>query len=164
MKKNMKIFCPVALTVFILVSSAAAQGTWTNYTNENYIYDIAIEDDYIWCVTIGGVVRWNKQGGIYTNILDYTVLHVLSDNRFRSLAVDADNLKWFGSWNGGVSSFDGTTWTTYTTEDGLASNVISAVAIDADNVKWFGTNGGLTRFDGTTWTTYTTEDGLTDNW
>ena len=56
----------------------------------------------------------------------------------------------------GVSKFDGTTWTTYTTKDGLANNWINAIAIDAQGNKWFGTsNGGVSKFDGTNWTTYT---------
>ena len=38
----------------------------------------------------------------------------------------------------GVSKFDGTTWTTYTTADGLADNYVTAIAIDAQGNKWFG--------------------------
>ncbi len=40
---------------------------------------------------------------------------------------------------GGVSKFDGTNWTTYTTTDGLAFNFVNAIAIDAQGNKWFGT-------------------------
>ncbi len=41
----------------------------------------------------------------------------------------------------GVSKFDGTNWTTYTTADGLADNAVYAIAIDAQGNKWFGTTG-----------------------
>ena len=65
-------------------------------------------------------------------------------------------------WNG-VSNFDGTSWKTYTTEDGLASHGVSSIGVDADNVKWFGMWNSVSSFDGTTWTTYTERDGLADN-
>ena len=35
----------VLLVVTFLISSSS-QGTWTNYTNVNYIIDIAVEDNY----------------------------------------------------------------------------------------------------------------------
>jgi len=215
MKKNIKTFCFSALTILILVFSASAEGTWTNYTNGNYIRDIAVEGDYIWCATIGGVVRWNRRDGTY---IKYTTVDGLANNYVIAAAIDADNVKWFGTDGGGVSSYDGTTWTTFTTGDGLVSNFVYSIAVDADNVKWFGTfdkrsgrgsgvssfdgttwktyktytpefglalasnsvwaiavdadnvkwfgtfDSGVSSFDGTTWTTYTTEDGLAHNW
>jgi len=81
-----------------------------------------------------------------------------------SIAVGFYNVKWLGTGGGGVTSYNGTTWKIYSTEDGLAGNDVRAIAVDFYNVKWFATGGGgVTRFDGTTWTTYTTEDGLVDN-
>ncbi len=38
----------------------------------------------------------------------------LVDNRIRSIAVDANNVKWFATYKG-VSSYDDTTGKTYTT-------------------------------------------------
>ena len=50
-------------------------------------------------------------------------------------------------WNylNGVSKFDGTTWTTYTTADGLVDNNVTAIAIDAQGNKWFGTYNGVSK-------------------
>ena len=42
----------------------------------------------------------------------------------------------------GVSKFDGTNWTTYTTSDGLVGNYVRAIAIDKEGNKWFGTDEG----------------------
>ena len=83
--------------------------------------------------------------GIWTT---YTTEDGLAGNSVRSIAIDADNVKWFGTLTGGISSFNGNTWTTYTTEDGLVDNDVNAIAIDADNVKWFGTESGVSSFDG----------------
>ncbi len=78
---------------------------------------------------------------------------------FATLADHADTI-WAGTWGGGVSSFNGRHWRSYTVADGLAGNVIYAIAEGPDNVYWFGTNNGLSRFDGKTFTNYGLSDGL----
>ena len=75
-----------------------------------------------------------------------------------------DGALWFGTYEGGVSRFDGQTWTAYTKDDGLALNNVQAIAVASDGALWFGTyGGGVSRFDGETWTTYVVDDGLADN-
>ena len=64
---------------------------------------------------------------------------------------------------GGVSRYDGQTWTNFTTEDGLAGNCVRSVFQDRGGYLWFGTSGGVSRYDGQTWTNFTTEDGLASN-
>jgi PKD repeat protein len=71
-----------------------------------------------------------------------------------AIAIDSQDNKWFGTNGGGVSKFDGSTWTTYTTLNGLVGNSVYAIAVDGQGNKWFGTNNGISKFDGTTWTTY----------
>jgi len=56
-----------------------------------------------------------------------------------AIAIDAQGNKWFGT-SEGVSKFDGTNWTTYTTANGLVSNSIEAIAIDTQGNKWIGTS------------------------
>jgi hypothetical protein len=53
---------------------------------------------------------------------------------------------------GGVTKFDGTTWTTYTpaTTDGILSDVTTILARDENDV-WIGGFAGASHFDGTTW-------------
>ena len=102
----------------------------------------------------------------------------LAFDRVNDIDVAPDGALWFAtiplSWEeedigkGGVSRFDGTTWTTYTTTHGLASNWVNAVAAAPDGTLWFGTDSGLSRFDPTSpeagaWTTYTVADGLAGN-
>ena len=43
---------------------------------------------------------------------------------------------------GGVSRFDGETWTTYTIKDGLAYDDVWSIAVGPDGALWFGTEGG----------------------
>ena len=70
---------------------------------------------------------------------------------------------WFGTFGGGVSHYDGETFTTFNTEDGLVDNAVRSIVEDREGDLWFGTDGGLSRYDGETFTNYTTEDGLSDN-
>jgi ligand-binding sensor domain-containing protein len=53
---------------------------------------------------------------------------------------------------GGVTKFDGTTWTTYTpvTTDGMLPDVTTIVARDENDV-WIGGFSGASHFDGATW-------------
>ncbi len=90
-------------------------------------------------------------------VVDYNPNYVVAS------AVDAAGHLWFGTWGGGVSRFDGSRWTTYTTREGLAGNVVHAVAVGPDGQIWFGTNGGVSRFNGKTFTTLTVKDGLLAN-
>ncbi|MFC1509321.1 FlgD immunoglobulin-like domain containing protein, partial [Candidatus Omnitrophota bacterium] len=60
------------------------------------------------------------------------------------VAVDNNNLKWFGA-SGGVVSFDGTDWEYYQI-DNLGS--LKQIAVDSGNVKWFLSQGSATSFDG----------------
>ena len=74
----------------------------------------------------------------------------------------AGNL-WIGT-GGGVSKFDGSTWTNYTTADGMATNYIFTIAVDQNSGElWAGSCWGVDKFDGSTWTLYTADDGLIDD-
>ena len=53
----------------------------------------------------------------------------------------------------GVASFDGKTWTTYTTADGLASND-GEIAVGSDGTVWVVHADAISRFHGDTWTTH----------
>ena len=69
-------------------------------------------------------------------------------------------MKWLGTTKG-LSSFDGTTWTTYNTSNsGLPSNIIKTVAIEENGTMWLGTwdDDGLIKFDGANWTIYNTSN------
>ena len=41
----------------------------------------------------------------------------LANNYVYVIAIDEEGNKWFGTWGGGVSKFDGTAWATYTVEN-----------------------------------------------
>jgi ligand-binding sensor domain-containing protein len=69
-----------------------------------------------------------------------------------------------GSWasqGGGVSVYDGATWTTYrrdpTNPNSFPSHsTVRGLAVDSQGRKWFATQGGLNVLDGRNWSKFTT--------
>ncbi len=80
-----------------------------------------------------------------------------------SLMVDSDEQVVVGTWGGGVSIFDGSSWRSLTSADGLAGDIVYSVLQGDDGVYWFGTNGGVSRYDGKSWQNYNTQHGLPGN-
>jgi ligand-binding sensor domain-containing protein len=81
----------------------------------------------------------------------------LPSNWIKCSAEDSSGNMWFGTISG-LTKFDGTNWTNYSTSDGLANNYITDIEVDGQGNVWFGTAIGLTKFDGNNWTSYTTSN------
>ena len=64
-------------------------------------------------------------------------------------AFDSNGDKWFASPLGGITHFDGTTFTSYDTSNGLLSQFVTALLIDDQDNKWVGTSSGMSVFDAT---------------
>jgi len=92
----------------------------------------------------------------------YDVTDGLAGLDVRSIYPDREGNLWFGTW-GGVSRYDGDTFTTFTTENGLVDDAVWSICQDRKGNIWFGTEGGVSRFDGENFTTLTTQDGLASN-
>lgn len=102
-----------------------------------------------------------------TNWTIYTSLNSgLPTNYVVALAFDSKNNLWIGCYDkrgaigrdlgGGLTKFDGTTWTTYTRENsGLLSNTMMGITVDKNDNLWLATYGvGVTKYDGTNWQNY----------
>ena len=84
-------------------------------------------------------------------------------NYIVALLVDRHGAVWAGTWGGGLSRFDGDSWTVYTVDDGLPGNHVFMLHEDAEGTLWIGTNKGLARRDESGFRTFTTSDGLYSN-
>jgi ligand-binding sensor domain-containing protein len=84
-------------------------------------------------------------------------------NYIVALLVDRHGAVWAGTWGGGLSRFDGDSWTVYTVDDGLPGNHVFMLHEDAEGTLWIGTNKGLARRDESGFKTFTTSDGLYSN-
>lgn len=94
------------------------------------------------------------------SVLDEQGKETYNENYVFTVFIDSRGNKWFGTWGGGVSRFDGSHWTNYTTKQGLSGNIVYALETDASGGIWAGTNHGVSRFDGTQWKSRTKADGL----
>lgn len=81
-------------------------------------------------------------------------------NYIVALLVDHDGNVWCGTWGGGLSKFDGKSWTVYTVTDGLPANHIFMLHEDDSNRIVVGTSNGISLFDGKQFKNYSVADGL----
>ena len=85
-------------------------------------------------------------------------------NYIVALAVDAQGVVWAGTWGGGLSRYDGKTWTQYTVNEGLPGNHVFMLHIDPKGQLWVGTNNGLAKLKpGGGFDVLTMQDGLFHN-
>ncbi|MBF0346050.1 MAG: regulator [Magnetococcales bacterium] len=75
-----------------------------------------------------------------------------------SLALERADVIWAGTWGGGVSRFDGKTWTNYIKKDGLPGNVVYSLVIDQKGRIWAGTDNGIGVFEGGGWKVFPEEN------
>jgi ligand-binding sensor domain-containing protein len=105
------------------------------------VYSICIMPDGTqWFGTDMGVARHTG----YITMENWTVFNTsngLVDNYVQSVAADKNGIMWFGT-KGGISSFDGTVWSSYTSKDGLSSDNIQCITVDKTGTVWFGTDKG----------------------
>jgi ligand-binding sensor domain-containing protein len=73
-----------------------------------------------------------------------------------------NNHLWVGTFDQGLSSFDGQKWNTLTVKDGLASNMINHIK-PVNGRLWIATMQGVSVYDGESFQTITEDDGLGSN-
>jgi len=95
---------------------------------------------------------------------NYTTADGLIDNSVNCVAVGANDVVWFGTQNG-ISSFDGTSWNSYSTATDtiLVDDNIKTISVMSNGDVWVGTDFGASKYDGSLWQTFTEIDGLADN-
>lgn len=142
--------------------------TWTNYSttdglidnNINYIYGAS--DGSVWLASQSGVSKYAS--GTFTN---YTTTEGLSNNAVYYISSDNTGNVWFCTQMGGVSKFNGTTFTNITksTTDSLLDDNTFAIAFDKNNNRFIGTWSGITKLNSAdAWVSnYRIGDGLYNN-
>jgi signal transduction histidine kinase/ligand-binding sensor domain-containing protein/CheY-like chemotaxis protein/AraC-like DNA-binding protein len=96
-----------------------------------------------------------------TNLQYLDVEQGMPSSNILSIAEDRNGNFWFGTWEGGVSKYDGAGFTTYTEKEGLSSNTVWTIEEDRSGNLWFGTEGGgVSKYDGSGFTHYSEKEGL----
>ena len=127
---------------------------WLPYTTSNGLASNqvkSIDEDAnggIWVGTNQGVSYFDGNSWVSYSSPD---LHWSGVN---ATAFDSNGDKWFASPLGGITHFNGTTFTPYDTSNGLLSQYVTALLIDDQDNKWVGTSSGMSVLDATN-TTFT---------
>jgi DNA-binding NtrC family response regulator/ligand-binding sensor domain-containing protein len=137
--------------------------TFTTLTTQDglaaNIMTFAFQDAYgaLWFANAGGVNRYEHQ-----TITTLTTQDGLVDDWVRTIKEDANGNLWFGTWNCGISRYDGITFTNFILQNRfIVDDDLLGMLIDSKGQLWLGTwNGYVQRYDGRIWTTFTEADGL----
>lgn len=101
------------------------------------------------------------EGGL-SQFKTYTTDDGLALDAVNCAILDSRGHLWFGTNGGGVSRYDGSTFTNFSSADGLAGNIIRSMLKDRQGRIWFGTISGVSSYDGHQFTDYSDHDGFSE--
>jgi ligand-binding sensor domain-containing protein/serine phosphatase RsbU (regulator of sigma subunit) len=105
--------------------------------------------------------RMNDNAKINLHYLD--VGQGMNSSNISSLLEDRNGNIWIGTWGGGVSRYDGESFTHFTIKNGLTINLITSLFEDSKGNIWIGTyDKGVSMFDGDSFTHFRLMEGLID--
>ncbi len=104
------------------------------------------------------VVKANYSQSYYN--VQLTVEDGLAQADVLSLHQDQLGNLWIGSNGGGITIYNGRSFSVLSKEDGLVDNVVFAITQDHNNNFWFGTNDGVSFYANGKFKNFTKEDGL----
>jgi ligand-binding sensor domain-containing protein/serine phosphatase RsbU (regulator of sigma subunit) len=101
-----------------------------------------------------------------TNNIQYLDMeHGMNSYYVKRILQDKRGNLWFGSYGGGVSKYNGSSFTHFTEKEGLSNNIVRSIFEDKKGNLWFGTEGGgVTKYNGEYFTQFTKKEGLSNNY
>lgn len=123
-------------------------------------YNSILKDRYISSVATdanGNCWMGNAMQGLFyhngTELIDYTSTNPSFEGKNIEVLETHDNSLWAGSYNGGVSVYDGENWINYRKDNsGLPDNFPHAFAFDQEGAVWIASNSGLSvKYSNDTW-------------
>ncbi|MCP4726258.1 MAG: GHKL domain-containing protein, partial [bacterium] len=114
----------------------------------------------IWIGAMGGVSKF-----VMPKFTGYTPEeHGIADNPVSLILEVSNGDLWFCADDEGVSRYDGSKFSLYTSQNGLVNDWVTTMFEDSDGNLWFGTRGGVSRKNSNNWEKFTVEkDGLIEN-
>jgi ligand-binding sensor domain-containing protein len=141
-----------------------------------YVRALKVEGDTLWVGTSRGVLAVNhKTGDLIRTYTRASVGNRMASDYIFTINVDPrDDVKWFGTNNGGLVRYDPSTaadrqWVNFLPTNGLADFWVYDVDFAADGTMWVGTWDGVSHYDphaaeGKQFTNYHEKDGLANKW
>ncbi len=106
-----------------------------------------------------------KKADFFVSMKNYNTEQGLAQSSIRCGYKDKMGNLWFGTNGGGISKYDGKSFTNYTSTQGFPVNTVWCITEDKKGNMWFGTLGaGASKYDGKSFTTYTSTQGLANNY
>ncbi len=120
------------------------------YTSGLVVTCSAVDGDYIWVGTGGGLVKLNRNNG---QMQHYNTLNsAIPDNHINCVYVDNQSVKWIGT-SYGLVRFDGSYFTLYNPENSSMSRAeVYDVAQDPQGSIWVASRDYVMKYDGLSWT------------
>ena len=148
MKKNLLL---VGILLMSFVMPGFTQYKISNYTDMNQINSLTEDGDYIWVCTSGGAFKRKKSDGSVVTVFNNQNSGI-ARNVVRCMHIDFYGNYWFGTYIGGISMFDGSSWTTIDKVNDFRILNCSKITEDLNGNLWFGVNDGKAiKYDGESW-------------
>lgn len=141
------------------VSLGESEGILSNKVKSVFFHSAdsgADEEDVLWAASDNGIDRVfsDANGDVaiesYPSIFELPPPHEV--NQLTDVKVDSKGIVWAGLWIeyltnvGGISFYDGDTWTSLDVDDGLVGPVVYQLAIDSKDCVWVATSSGVSRY------------------
>jgi uncharacterized repeat protein (TIGR01451 family) len=94
--------------LLIITSNLLAQNSWVNFATDYLIWDIEVEGNLAWVATQGGLIKINHETGAKETFQSYN--SPLQGTGIETIDIASDGTKWFGTKNGGLIKYDGSSW------------------------------------------------------
>ncbi|MEP7110770.1 MAG: two-component regulator propeller domain-containing protein [Ferruginibacter sp.] len=105
-----------------------------------------------------------KPAGYFASMQNFTTRQGLSNNGVICSYIDKKGNIWFGTFGGGVSRYDGKSFTNYSSAQGLSNDNVISICEDSNDNLWFGCyRGSVSRYDGKSFRNYTSAEGMPNN-
>ena len=98
--------------------------------------------------TISFIILFLSAGAQRYNFKEYSVPDGLIHSTVTSITEDQRGYLWLGTYDGGISQFDGKTFINYSEGEIFAGYYIRDIKAAPDGTIWIASNGGLAQFDG----------------
>lgn len=132
------------------------ENLWPGYYNLKFAVeehrtasiDIVVQSDEISeaLVTMVDTTIWN----------DFTTINseIISDD-LTSVAIDANDNIWVGTFGSGIIKYDGISWTQFNkTNSGIPNDSITCITAADNGEIWMGSRGGFAKYDNGIWINY----------
>ena len=155
MKKLLLFF---ALACLLLnPATVFAGGAFTDYPSSTTA--LAYDGKYFWLGQEYKVLKWDKNAGI---LAEYTSKDGLPGSSIKEIYIAPDKKTIWAASDSSIARFDGTTWHTFTRNEGAPYASIGKVAFEQNGTIWIFTGDakGVYRYNGNAWKQFTSTDGL----